>query len=118
MADHNTVYDNATVTDGVIFQQGLHGFLNIRCTQLGQNELLAGETPGGVHLPGEGGVERSCPQNGDQRFRSDVHPRKLGVGEQSCAVVEYRTVVVTAALLDDRNVIEMPVVACLLYTSP
>ena len=100
--------DNTPVAGRVIFQHRLHGLPDIRCAHLGQKQLLAGQAPGGVHLPGKGGVKGPCPQDGDQRLRVNVHLGKLGIGEQPRVAVEDRAVAITAALLNHRYVIEMP----------
>ena len=45
-----------------------------------------------------------------ERLRCNVHGRKLRIGQQPCALIKKRTVVISTILLNHSNVIEMPVI--------
>lgn len=104
------VSDGAAVPGRIEFQRGGEHLPDLRRGQQRHPELGPEEAAGGVPLPGESGQKGPCLERDNQSGGLDVHAGELCVGEKSGSVIKNRAVAVDAVLLEDSDVVEMPVV--------
>ena len=104
------VGDSAPVPGRIVFQRGGERLSDLRRGQQRHPELRPEKAAGGVALAGEGSEEGPRFEGGDQCGRLDVHAGELRVGEQPGPVVKNGAVAVSAVLLEDGDIVEVPVV--------
>lgn len=104
------VSNGAPVPGRIEFQRGGEHLPNLRRSQRRHPELRPEKAAGGVALPGECSEERPRLERGDQGGGLDVHAGELRVGEQPGPVVKNGAVAVSTVLLEDGDVVEMPVI--------
>ena len=104
------VGDSAPVPGRIVFQRGGEHLPDLRRGQQRHPELRPEKAAGGVALTGEGGEEGSCLEGDDQGGGLDVHAGELRVGEQPGPVVKNGAVAVSAVLLEDGDIVEVPAV--------
>ncbi len=99
-----------SVTLGVKSEHWRKQVFYLRLCKTGNVKLLTEQGFVASHLTCEGRDERSGGDGGDQRFRLNIHLRKLRVRQKRSTVVEYRAVGIFPVLLNERNVVKVAVV--------
>ena len=109
----DAVGDQAAVARRVAFQQWTQHFHQFFPAETLNLKLPAVKCLGCVHLSVERRTKRPSPQVANERLRCNVHGRKLRIGQQPCALIKKRAVVISTILLNHSNVIEMSVIVLL-----